>query len=63
MSAILSFKSMENKYYAYRGKDCMKKFCESLREHAMKIFNFKKKRNEGINSRAAGIMCKNLLYL
>ena len=28
----------------YRGKGCMKKFCESLREHAMKISNFKKKK-------------------
>ena len=27
----------------YRGKDCMKKFCEFLREHARKIINFKKK--------------------
>ena len=25
----------------WRGKDCNKKFCESLREHAMKIINFK----------------------
>ena len=25
----------------WRGKDCKKKFCESLREHAMKIINFK----------------------
>ena len=24
-----------------RGKDCMKKFCELLREHAMKITNLK----------------------
>ena len=63
MSTILSFKSIENKYNACRGKDCMKKFCESLREHAMKIFNLKKKRNEVINKRAAGIICKNLLYL
>ena len=30
----------------YRGKDCMKKFCESLRGHAMKI-NFKKKQAPG----------------
>ena len=30
--------------YIYRGKDCMKKFCESLREDAMKIINFKKKK-------------------
>ena len=26
----------------WRGKDCKKKCCESLREHAMKIINFKK---------------------
>ena len=28
----------------YRGKDCMKKFYEFLKEHAMKIINFKKKK-------------------
>ena len=28
----------------YRGKDCMKKFCESLGEHTMKMINFKKKK-------------------
>ena len=26
------------------GKDCMKKFCESLEKHAMKIINVKKKK-------------------
>ena len=41
MSTISSFRSIENKREVYRGKDCMKKFCESLREHAMKIINFK----------------------
>ena len=35
---------MENKHGVYRGKDCVKKFCEYLREHAMKISNFKKKK-------------------
>ena len=39
---ISSFKSIENKHNVYRGKDCMKKFCGSLREHAMKIIIFKK---------------------
>ena len=29
----------------YKGKDCMNKFCESFREHAMKIINFKKEKN------------------
>ena len=43
MSTISSFKSIKNKHDVCRGKDCMKKFCESLREHAMKITNFKKK--------------------
>ena len=28
----------------YIGEDCMKKFCESLREHAIKIVNFEKKK-------------------
>ena len=41
MSTISSFKNIENKHDVYRGKDCMKTFCESLREHAMKITNSK----------------------
>ena len=44
MSRISSFKSIENKHDVYRGKDCIKNFCESLREHAMKIVTFKKKK-------------------
>ena len=44
MSTILSFKSIENKHDVYRNKDYMKKFCESFREHAMKIINLKKKK-------------------
>ena len=43
MSTISPFRSIENKHDIYRLKDCMKKFCESLREHAVKIVNFKKK--------------------
>ena len=37
---ISSFRRIENKHDVYRGKDCMKKFCEFLREHPMKIINF-----------------------
>ena len=44
MSTILSFKSINSKHDVCKGKDCMKKFCESLREHAMEISNFKKKK-------------------
>ena len=42
MSTILLFKDIENKHDLYWGKDCMKNFCKSLREHAMNIINFKK---------------------
>ena len=45
------FRSIENKDDVCRGKDFMKKmkkFCESLREHTMKISNLKKKKNETI---------------
>ena len=32
---ISSSKSTENKHDVYRGADCIKKFCESLRGHAI----------------------------
>ena len=41
MSTISSFRSIENKHDVYRGKDCMKEFCEFLRVHAIKIINLK----------------------
>ena len=44
MSTISSFRSIENKHDVYRDKDCMNKFCEFLRNHAMKIIIFKKKK-------------------
>ena len=51
MSTIYSFKSIENILDVYRGKDCMRKFSESLREV--------------VNKRAAAAKwkCKNLLRL
>ena len=39
MSTIAPYKSIGDKHDVYRGTDCMKKFCESLREHAMEIIN------------------------
>ena len=44
MSTISSFRSIKNKLDVYRGKDWMKKCCELLREQAMKMINFKKKK-------------------
>ena len=43
ISAISSFRSIERQYDLYRDWDCMKKFCEFLRDYTMKIINFKKK--------------------
>ena len=53
-SRISSFRRMENRNDVYRAENCFKKFCESLREHAMKIINLKK--NEVINKGATGII-------
>ena len=39
-----SFDESKNKLNYHRGKDCMKKFCKDLREHATRIINYLKKR-------------------
>ena len=44
MSTTSSFTDIEIKHHVYRGIDCMKKFCKPLREHEMKIINFKNKK-------------------
>ena len=44
MPTIWAFDRIENKFTLYREKDCMKKLCESLREHAKNIIYFEKKR-------------------
>ena len=55
VSTIWSSRSIENKHDAYTGKDCMKKLCEFLREHAMQII-LKRKKKKIINKKAAGII-------
>ena len=44
MFTISSFKSIKSKHDIYKGKDCMKRFCECFREHAMEVINFEKKK-------------------
>ena len=44
MSAIGAFDKIENMHGLYRGEDCMKKLCISLREHAANVINFGKKK-------------------
>ena len=43
MPTISSFKYIESKHEVCRGKDYMKKFYKSLREHAIRIIIFKNK--------------------
>ena len=42
LMSTISFEAIGNKHDVYRSKDCMKRFCESLREHTVKINKFKK---------------------
>ena len=44
MSPISLFRRILNKHDLYGRKDCMKRFCEFLRKHAMKITNSKTKK-------------------
>ena len=44
MATIWAFNHIENKHSLYHGKDCMKKFCTSLREHAKNIIDLEKKK-------------------
>ena len=38
-----SFDKYNNKLGYYRGEDCMRRFCKDLKDHAIKIIDFKKK--------------------
>ena len=44
MATIWTFNNIENKYTLYRGEDCIKKFCESLREPAKNVNDSEKKK-------------------
>ena len=65
MSIIWAFDHTENKHTLYFGKDCMNKFCESLREHVKNIVDFEKKKNVTVNKRRTKITsrCKSMSYL
>ena len=39
-----SFDESKNKLNYYSGRDCMKKFCKDLKEHATRIINYEKKK-------------------
>ena len=46
-----SFDKTKSKLDCYRGKDCMKKFCKDLREHATKIINYEKKKMKPLTTK------------
>ena len=54
-SIIWTFDCIENKYDIYPDKD-LEKFSESLREHAMKVINFVKKKMMPLRKRTSGIV-------
>ena len=47
--ASCSFDAAKKKLDCYRGKCSMEKFCIGLREHAMTIVSYEKKRNDTAN--------------
>ena len=55
---------MESQHALYRGEDCTKKFCETLREHVKNIIDFEKK-NVTVNKRRTKITsrCKSMINL
>ena len=48
ISTISLFKSIEHKHDVYTVKNCMKKFWESLIEHAVKLITFKKGKTKSL---------------
>ena len=62
MSTISSFRSIEKDHDVCRGKDCMKKFCKSLIEHAMKkkMKLLTKEQQESYESVKICYICKKL---
>ena len=59
-----SFDATKNKLDYYRGKNCMKNFCLDLREHATKVINYEKNRNDTINKGRKKVhrTQKNIIY-
>ena len=44
MSTNWAFDHIENKHSSYCGEGCMKKLCQSLKEHAKNIIDFEKQK-------------------
>ena len=53
-----SFNKSKNEGGDYRGKDCMEMFCNDLRNQAMKIINYEKKKIESYEKQKVCYICK-----
>ena len=66
-----SFDKEENKLNYYRGKDCIEELCKKLKEHAMKIIDYKEKEmvpltheeNNFYNEQEAYHICKENFFV
>ena len=65
MSVIWKFDRIENKHTLYRRNNCMRNFCESLREYTKNITNFEKNKNVTVQKRKTKITSrwKSMFYL
>ena len=65
MPLIWGFYHRENKHDLLRRKDCMKRFCDSLKRHAKNIILFEKKKIITVSKRRTKIISrgKSMLYL
>ena len=57
MSIIWAAHDIENKHALYHEKDCVKKFCSSLRDHANNITDFEKKNKKELKSHQDAKVC------
>ena len=65
MFTIWAFHHIENKHSLYCQKDCIKKFCESLREHSKHTTDFEKNKMLSLTKRgtATTSRCNSMLNL
>ena len=63
MLTMSSFRSIANKHDVDVGNNCMKNICEILREHALKMINFKKKNMEFLTEQQKSYENSDICYI
>ena len=51
-----SFDATKNRFDCYKGEDCMERFCEDLRDHAMKIINYEEQEMIPLTNKKINLM-------